>query len=93
MPHFSPNLLKVLPISPVPVRRAGLVVLMAVLLSPLLPQAAAATEKDGEQNKAEEGKSGEELYGKDVYWNATPNDVNNLLKTMTRLLQFEKRKS
>ncbi len=28
---------------------------------------------------AQEGK---ELYGDDVYWNATPNDVNNLLKSM-----------
>ncbi len=28
------------------------------------------------------GESGEEAYGRDVYWNATPNDVNNLLKAM-----------
>jgi hypothetical protein len=27
-------------------------------------------------------QSGAELYGRDVYWNATPNDVNNLLKSM-----------
>jgi len=27
-------------------------------------------------------QSGKDLYGPDVYWNATPNDVNNLLKTM-----------
>ena len=27
-------------------------------------------------------QSGAELYGSDVYWNATPNDVNNLLKGM-----------
>jgi len=27
-------------------------------------------------------KSGKELYGDDIYWNATPNDVNNLLKSM-----------
>lgn len=27
-------------------------------------------------------QSGAELYGNDVYWNATPNDVNNLLKSM-----------
>jgi Domain of unknown function (DUF4159) len=27
-------------------------------------------------------QTGGELYGPDVYWNATPNDVNNLLKTM-----------
>lgn len=27
-------------------------------------------------------QSGKDLYGADVYWNATPNDVNNLLKTM-----------
>ena len=29
-----------------------------------------------------QGKSAAEVYGKDIYWNATPNDVNNLLKTM-----------
>lgn len=28
------------------------------------------------------GQTGKDLYGKDVYWNATPNDVNNLLKSM-----------
>jgi hypothetical protein len=28
------------------------------------------------------GQSGRELYGEDIYWNATPNDVNNLLKSM-----------
>ncbi len=28
-------------------------------------------------------QSGAELYGRDVYWNATPNDVNNLLKGMS----------
>ncbi len=27
-------------------------------------------------------KSAAEVYGRDVYWNATPNDVNNLLKGM-----------
>jgi hypothetical protein len=27
-------------------------------------------------------ETGQELYGRDVYWNATPNDVNNLLKSM-----------
>ncbi len=27
-------------------------------------------------------QSGKDLYGPDVYWNATPNDVNNLLKGM-----------
>ncbi len=27
-------------------------------------------------------KSAAEVYGKDIYWNATPNDVNNLLKVM-----------
>lgn len=27
-------------------------------------------------------QSGKELYGADVYWNATPSDVNNLLKKM-----------
>mgnify|MGYP001825467929 CR=1 FL=1 len=26
--------------------------------------------------------TGKDTYGKDVYWNATPNDVNNLLKSM-----------
>ena len=29
-----------------------------------------------------DAKSGADLYGADVYWNATPNDVNNLLKGM-----------
>lgn len=28
------------------------------------------------------GQSAKELYGNDIYWNATPNDVNNLLKSM-----------
>jgi len=27
-------------------------------------------------------KTGKDLYGADVYWNATPNDVNNLLRLM-----------
>jgi len=27
-------------------------------------------------------QTGKELYGSDIYWNATPNDVNNLLKKM-----------
>ena len=27
-------------------------------------------------------KSAAEVYGRDVYWNATPNDINNLLKGM-----------
>jgi hypothetical protein len=27
-------------------------------------------------------QTGAELYGRDVYWNATPNDVNNLLKNL-----------
>jgi len=27
---------------------------------------------------------GAKIYGADVYWNATPNDVNNLLKTMAQ---------
>jgi hypothetical protein len=42
----------------------------AWLLLALWPQPAAAQ------------KTGKDLYGADVYWNATPNDVNNLLKTM-----------
>ncbi len=29
-----------------------------------------------------QAQSGKDLYGADVYWNATPNDVNNLLKQM-----------
>ena len=29
-----------------------------------------------------DAQSGKDLYGADVYWNATPNDVNNLLKGM-----------
>lgn len=28
------------------------------------------------------GQTGKETYGDDIYWNATPNDVNNLLKSM-----------
>ncbi len=28
------------------------------------------------------GENGKDLYGADVYWNATPDDVNNLLKGM-----------
>lgn len=28
------------------------------------------------------GQQGADVYGSDVYWNATPNDVNNLLKNM-----------
>ena len=43
--------------------------MMAMLLAACLPQRAAA-------------QSGKDLYGADVYWNATPNDVNNLLKGM-----------
>ena len=27
-------------------------------------------------------QTGKDLYGADIYWNATPNDVNNLLKSM-----------
>ena len=29
-----------------------------------------------------QAQNAKELYGKDIYWNATPNDVNNLLKSM-----------
>lgn len=43
--------------------------LLALLLGPWLAPWAAA-------------QNGKDLYGPDVYWNATPNDVNNLLKTM-----------
>lgn len=28
------------------------------------------------------GQTGKDIYGPDIYWNATPNDVNNLLKSM-----------
>src|SRR5471030_485530 len=31
---------------------------------------------------AAHAQTGKDLYGADVYWNATPNDVNNLLKGM-----------
>ena len=65
MPHFSPKLLKVLLVSLAPGRRAGLVVLLAVLFSRFLPQAAAAPKNDGEQDNAGGGKSGKELYGQD----------------------------
>ena len=30
-------------------------------------------------------QSGAETYGRDVYWNATPNDVNSLLKSLKEL--------
>lgn len=36
-------------------------------------------------NKAGFAQSGAATYGKDVYWNATPNDVNNLMKQLTEL--------
>lgn len=29
-------------------------------------------------------QTGAETYGRDVYWNATPNDINNLLKGLSR---------
>lgn len=31
---------------------------------------------------AAHAQTGKDLYGADIYWNATPNDVNNLLKSM-----------
>jgi hypothetical protein len=31
---------------------------------------------------AASGQSAQEMYGRDIYWNATPNDVNNLLKNL-----------
>ena len=55
------------PICPPGLRR--LAVVLAVLLS-VFPAPAVF------------GQSGKEIYGNDVYWNATPNDVNNLLKSM-----------
>lgn len=42
------------------------------LLVPLLLAAAPAAAQ----------QSGKEAYGNDIYWNATPNDVNNLLRSM-----------
>ena len=30
------------------------------------------------------GQAGADEYGKDIYWNATPNDVNNLLKNLQK---------
>ena len=32
-----------------------------------------------------EAQSAKEVYGSDIYWNATPNDVNNLLKNLQEL--------
>src|SRR5712672_3412864 len=52
-----------------PGSRAGFAVLVALLLAICLSQRANA-------------QTGKDLYGADVYWNATPNDVNNLLKSM-----------
>ena len=46
---------------------AGLAAILVV--AAVVPQRAAA-------------QNGKDLYGADVYWNATPNDVNNLLKGM-----------
>ena len=46
---------------------AGLAAILVV--ASVVPQRAAA-------------QNGKDLYGADVYWNATPNDVNNLLKGM-----------
>ena len=43
--------------------------IFAALLALLLPLRAFA-------------QNGKDLYGADIYWNATPDDVNNLLKTM-----------
>ncbi|MDD5483050.1 MAG: DUF4159 domain-containing protein [Kiritimatiellae bacterium] len=31
---------------------------------------------------AARAQTGAELYGRDIYWNATPNDINNLLRSM-----------
>jgi len=70
MPHFPRNPLHLLRSLPVPGRRARVFMFLAAGLAALVPHRAAAQ------------ASGEELYGPDVYWNATPNDVNNLLKTM-----------
>jgi hypothetical protein len=54
-------------------RRSGSAIRFAlailVALAALIPQPALA-------------QTGKDLYGDDIYWNATPNDVNNLLKQM-----------
>ena len=50
-------------------RFSGFTMLFALIVAAVLPQKAGA-------------QSGKDLYGADVYWNATPNDVNNLLKSM-----------
>src|SRR4051812_15450313 len=34
-----------------------------------------------------DAQTGKELYGPDIYWNATPNDVNNLLKGMKQQVE------
>ena len=61
-----------IPSLPAPICPPGLR-LLAVMLAVLLPVFPAP---------AVFGQSGKEIYGNDVYWNATPNDVNNLLKSM-----------
>jgi hypothetical protein len=52
---------------------SGFTALLAVLLAGFLSPSAVAQKTE---------KTGKDLYGPDVYWNATPNDVNNLLKGM-----------
>ena len=32
-----------------------------------------------------QAQSAKQMYGGDIYWNATPNDVNNLLKNLQEL--------
>ena len=49
--------------------RAGLLTILALLFA-VFPSPRATAQ------------SGKDIYGADVYWNATPNDVNNLLKGM-----------
>ncbi|MEO6738985.1 MAG: hypothetical protein ABIP20_01960, partial [Chthoniobacteraceae bacterium] len=61
------------PISPRIATRSCLAILLA--LAALLPQAAFSQ------------KTGKDIYGADVYWNATPNDVNNLLSQMKQQVE------
>lgn len=53
--------------------------LRQIAVRALIPLAMLLLKTDFSASAADAGK---ELYGKDIYWNATPNDINNLLKSM-----------
>ena len=67
--HFPVKRLKALCAGLVSDRYPRLFLLWVIFHAPILMHHAGA-------------QTGRDLYGDDVYWNATPNDVNNLLKTM-----------